>query len=159
MFTLIAIATPAAGGGSSGGGGTGPTCPSVDQIIETIERGEVLAGTVRVGEHLIGPDGRPKIVFAASRAPAKMMKLTLHDDEALCLDDDHLWKSLPPGRMVRMADLTITTPLVRNDGGFEYPKRIERIDDDEIARLSVDGGEYVFGRRKLIGHNFSIPTQ
>lgn len=44
------------GGGSGGGGSGGGSCPAVDQLIETLERGLIPAGELEVGQHLRDPD-------------------------------------------------------------------------------------------------------
>lgn len=145
--------TTAAGGGTSGGGGSGgggDICPAADQPIETLERGRVAAGTLRVGDHIRG-EGNEWVTVTARRdthGPVVMVIVSRGDeDEMLVVTPAHR-VMLADGSWSAARNLRRRTKLA---GGGRVTTVQEIANDRRIACLSCEGHVYRIGT--VINHN------
>jgi hypothetical protein len=89
------ITTQSAGGTGGGGyvGGGGGSCPAVDQLIETLERGTIMAGELEVGMHLRAPSGEWVPILSTRIQESEIVRVRAGDED-FRVEVYHLWKTV-----------------------------------------------------------------
>lgn len=150
VFINSTCSTTSSSTGTPGtGGGVGPKCPSVDQEIETLEHGFILAGELRIGDHLRDP-------YSGWNA---IEKLEIRDDEILSLETEeetvrvnatHLVVD-DKGEWVYVRDLKTGDKIARYPGGTMEVKGVTSLGAGQYAAILCENNRYVLGHH--FGHN------
>jgi hypothetical protein len=146
--------------GSTSGGGTPPpdNCPSVDQEIETLERGFIPARDLVAGMHV--RDVTPGVwnrIFTTEIVDGTIVSVKI-GEETFDVDIDHLWlraggdPDCMSGDWVRVFDLSLNTLIQGMHGRVFGVHGIGEPRPGQYVRVNCERHRFLFGAG-VVAHN------